>query len=311
MKYTFYNIINLLVTLFLISLVTFFVFNIIPGDPALIILGPDADINQLEILRKQLNLDLPLLQRYLIWIINVFNGNLGTSIKFNESVSYLINSRMKLTLVLTLMSIFITIIISMFFGIIIGRNKNNIIGKIIEVFCQFGLAIPTFWLGLILALVFGVIFKIFPTGGYAYSDDTSLIKLLFLPSLSIAIGNSAIIIRFLKNSIREQFNLDYVKVVRSKGFSENYILKKHILRNTFLPVITTIGIIIIDTLSGSIIIENVFSLNGIGSLTITAINFRDFPLLQGILLYISFIVVFVNFLIDLLYKIIDPRIELK
>lgn len=184
---------------------------------------------------------------------------------------------------------------------------------LLSLFTQLGVSIPSFWLAFILILLFSVTLKLFPTYGYTpWSEDSiGAIKSLFLPSLALAIPGIAVVIRYLRNTLLDQSRMDYVRTARSKGQHEQGIMYRHILRNALIPVITIVGLLIADTLGGSIVVENVFALPGIGSLLVTSIGTRDLPLVQTMVLYIAIIVVSINFIIDILYKVIDPRIRLK
>ncbi|MDL2248476.1 ABC transporter permease [Tyzzerella sp. OttesenSCG-928-J15] len=311
MKTFFSKLAAFISSLIIISLIVFFVFQILPGDPALIILGADADPNQLEALRESLGLNLPLAERYINWVKGALTGDFGTSIRYNIPVSQLIMSRLPVTAALGLMAIAMSIIIGLFFGIVISKYRNSPFGHILSLLTQLGLAIPTFWLGIMLMLIFSVILNIFPSGRYISieNDFWGFWKSLFLPALALAIGNGVVIVRFLKSSVESNMEKDYVRTAKSRGSSNNRILFVHVLRNACLPVITIIGMIAAETLSGSIIVENVFSLPGLGQLIVTSIATRDLPLVQATCLYIAFIVVSINFIVDGIYKIADPRLR--
>lgn len=298
-------------TLFLVTLLTFFTFNIIPGNPAIAILGPDADEVKIQQLEKEFNLDKPLYQRYFSWIKNVLQGDLGMSYRFNKSVSEIIFDSATTTLTISLFTIILTIIIGFSFGIIFGHFSNNSLIKSVELLNQVFISTPSFCTALLLILIFTVKLNIFPSMGYIpfFKNPIECIKSIFLPSLSLALGSSAILARYLKTNFIEEKNKDYVKTAYSKGLSSFYINFHHILRNSLISVITAIGLILTEILGGSIIIENVFSIPGIGKLITTSISSRDFPLIQGITLYLASICVLCNFSIEIIYSIIDPRIK--
>lgn len=303
--------ISLFTTIILVSLITFFVFQILPGNPAQIILGADADPLLVENLELEMGLDKPILIRYLGWIKGVVQGDLGTSLRFGGPVLGHIKDRLEVTTGLVLLTVGFTILIGLPIGLFLAYKSNKTSGTFFSIISQLGLAIPTFWVGILLMFFFSVKLKFFPAGGYTYRAEDLLqsFKSLILPALSLSIGNSAMIIRYLRNSVVDEMNMDYVRTAYIKGLSRRTIIWRHILRNALLPVVTILGMIIIDTLGGSIIIETVFSLPGLGSLISASITSRDFPLIQGLVLYLSTIVVFVNFIVDFAYTLLDPRIR--
>lgn len=313
MYYVLRKMIAIVFTLFIVSLITFSVFEIIPGDPIIAKLGIDADEAQIKALREELQLDLPLSVRYRNWISNALRGDLGESIRFDTPVSSLIRERLQVTFLLAILSLLITIIIGIPLGIITAKYDNHISGIVISLASQLGMALPSFWLGLIMTYIFGLILMLFVPGKYIpiSTDFFGALKYLFFPATALAIPKIAVIVRYLRTSVLEEKNQDYVRTAFSKGLTNNLVLYGHILRNALIPVLTIIGMIIADVLGGSLIIEQVFTIPGIGRLLIMAITNRDFPLVQGMVLYIAAIVVLINFIVDILYHIIDPRISIK
>ncbi|MET3698776.1 peptide/nickel transport system permease protein [Bacillus oleivorans] len=313
MRYLLYKLSSFFITIVIVSLMIFFVFQLLPGNPAQIILGIDADPKQVEQLEKELGLDKPPVERYTDWVSGVIQGDLGESLRYQLPVSDIIAERLPVTFSLAIVSLLLTILIGLPLGIFIARSDGKWISVILNMFTQLGISIPSFWFGFMLILVFAVILQLFPSFGYvSWSEDFfGALRSFFLPSLAIAIGNIAVVIRYLRNTLLDQSNMDYVRTARCKGLSERIIVYKHILRNSLIPVLTIMGLIVADTLGGSIIIENVFALPGLGSLLIQSITSRDFPLVQSMVLYIAVLVLFINFIVDLLYKVVDPRIRLK
>lgn len=309
----FKKILSMIITILFITLITFSVFEIIPGDPILSKLGIDADEAQIQALKSELDLDSPFPVRYINWLESLFKGDLGKSIRYEKPVLQMIKDRVPVTFSMAFMSIIIIILIGVPLGIISAKNNNKFIGTFISFITQFLMSIPSFWIGIILIFLFGLIFRIFSTGGYVpwSQNPFEAFKALFLPSLAISIPSIAVITRYTKNTIIEEMNKPYTLTAYSKGIQANKVLLKHNLRNALIPVITILGMIIGNILGGSIIIEQVFSLPGIGRLLINAISTRDIPLVQGLVLYLAFIVVFINFMIDILYVLIDPRVKTK
>lgn len=313
MRYYIRKVAALISTIVLVSVMTFLVFQILPGDPAQIVLGVDADPHQLAELRKTMGLDRPAAERYVTWIKDALTGDFGTSLRYQRPVADIVAERLPVTLSLSLMTLGLTLLIGLPLGIYIARKDGKFVSMLLSVLTQVGLAVPSFWLAFILILLFSVTFKLFPTYGYVpWSEDPAgAFKSLFLPSLALAVPGIAVVIRYLRNTLLDQLRMDYVRTARSKGLREPAIMYRHLLRNSLIPVLTIIGLLIADTLGGSIVVENVFALPGLGNLLVTSIGTRDLPLLQTLVLYIAIIVVLINFAIDLLYKAIDPRIRLK
>lgn len=303
---------SLCFNLFLISIVTFGVFQILPGDPATIILGPDADPLQLEALRQSLNLDTPLLTRYIGWVIHTLRGDLGTSLRFHIPVGELILSRIPITASLAFVTLLFTLLIGLPLSLLIVRYETYF-GKILSILSQLSIAIPSFWMGILLVLLFSVTLGFLPSSGYValMTNPIEWLKSLLLPGLSIAISTSSILIRYLKTAMLDELPKLYVQTARSKGLSEKIVIHKHVFKNALIPTITILGMLVIDILGGSIITENVFNLPGLGNLIVTAISSRDLPLIQGLTLYLGIIVVTLNFIVDILYSIIDPRIRVN
>ncbi|MBQ0003874.1 MAG: ABC transporter permease [Treponema sp.] len=311
MKFYIKKIFDFLLTVFLVTLITFITFNILPGNPATAILGADADEAQIIQLEKEFNLDKPLAVRYIFWLTDIFKGDLGTSYRFNVKVNSIITESASVTLSLSLFTIILTVLIAVPLGIFLALKNKNPAAKLIEFIDQIFISTPSFCTALLLIIVFTIKLHIFPSMGYTkWTDNPVLcIKSLFLPSLSLALGSSAILARYLKTNFKEQLEKDYVKTAYAKGLSPLYVNIHHILRNSVLSVITTLGLILTEILGGSIIIENVFSLPGIGKLIAISISARDFPLISGLVLYLAVICITCNFIIDLLYSVIDPRIK--
>jgi len=298
-------------TLFLVSIISFSVFQIIPGDPALSKLGIEASQEQIDILRTELMLDKPASIQYFYWIKNILKGDLGESIRFSRPIKELIGERIGVTLSLGVYAILIAVAIGIPLGILNAKYNNTKFGVCLSIFSQAGLAIPEFWLGIIFLIVFGIIFKFFSLKYISFGDDPiSHIRILTLPAFALAISRISVVARHMKNIILEEEEKDYVRTAYSKGLSMNKIYVFHILQNALVPTITIIGMLTAGVLGGAIVVEQVFNLPGIGTLLINGVTTRDIPLVQVIITYIASVVVIINFLIDILYKIIDPRISI-
>ncbi|WP_026881548.1 ABC transporter permease [Clostridium akagii] len=313
MKYVVRKIITLIITLVFVSGFTFFAFNVVPGDPALVMLGTNASPQKLENLREELGLNQSLVKRYISWSGNFVKGDMGKSIRFSQPVKNLIVSRIPVTFSLALMSLLLIVAISIPLGVYSAKKEGTFIDVIISTTSQISRSIPSFFMGIILILVFGIILQLFSPGKYVdYNQDiVGFFLYLICPSLAIAIPNIATLVKFLRAGVLNEMSKDYVRTAYSKGNKENSVLYNHILKNAIITVITLMGMIISEILAGSLIIEQLFGLPGIGSLLIMSVSTRDFPLIQALVLYIAFIVIFINFLVDILYQIIDPRIRVR
>jgi peptide/nickel transport system permease protein len=273
----------------------------------------DADEAQIKALTEELHLNDPLPMRFTMWMKGVFTGDLGMSIRYSKPVGELIAERIPVTLSLALIALSLIVIIGIPLGIISAKYGDRWPGITISLVSQLGMAIPSFWFGIILMFIFGLLLKWVSPGGYTAwdVDPGEWLKSLILPAIAIAIPSIATVIRYTRNTVMEQMKHDYVRMAFSKGLKMNGVLFKHVLKNALIPVITVLGMITANILGGSIVIEKVFTLPGVGRLLINAISTRDLPLAQGMILYISLVIVIINFLIDIIYTIIDPRIKLK
>lgn len=313
MRYYIKKIGGLFVTLLLVSLITFAVFQILPGNPATVILGVDADPLQLEALEKSMGLDRPFYERYLDWVRGVFQGNLGLSYRYQQPVSDLLARALEVTGSLAIVTMALVILIGIPAGIWLAGHSSRRYSILFSMISQISLSVPAFCMAVFLTSIFAVNLRWLPSFGFvSFGDSPSdWLRSLLLPALSLALGSSAVLIRYVKVSITNQQKQDYVRTAYSKGLGKRAVMYGHIVRNSLIPVITVLGMTTADILGGSIIIENVFSMPGIGQLISVSITSRDLPLLQGLTLYLAVIVVICNFAVDMIYSIVDPRIRLK
>ena len=302
----------MILTVLLVSLITFVTFEIIPGNPALTRLGVDAQESQYEALSAELGLNDPLEIRLSRWLKGLFTGDLGISMRYSVPVSELILDRLPVTISLAVMALVLIVLIGIPLGIVSAKYGERLPGILITLISQIGMAIPSFWSGIILIYIFGIVLRWVSPGGFVpWSEDAyGAFKSLILPAIAIALPSIASIIRYTRNSIMDQMKNDYVQLALSKGLNLNSVLLRHVLKNALIPIITVLGMIAANILGGAIVIEQVFTLPGVGRLLINAITTRDLPLVQGMVLYIAFIIVVINFFIDVIYTVIDPRIRL-
>ncbi len=299
----------LLVALFVASLVVFIVLQILPGDPALVILGPDAQPDTLAALRHQLGLDLPVWLRYLRWAGGLLTGDFGRSTAYDASAASLILQRIAVTLPLAIMAMLLAAALAIPLGVWAASRRGPVDGGIMAV-TQIGVAVPDFWLALLLILLFAVHFEWFPAGGFPgwWHGAGASFRALVLPMLALAIPQAAILARVTRGAVLDVGLRDYLRTARAKGMREGAILWRHAVPNALIPVITLMGLQFSFLLAGTIIIENVFALPGLGSLLFQAIGQRDLVLVQDLVLLFAALVIVINFLVDLLNAAIDPRL---
>jgi ABC-type dipeptide/oligopeptide/nickel transport system permease component len=295
---------RLLLTIFLISTIVFFVIRVIPGDPALVVAGMDATQEAIDAIRIKLGTDQPLPVQYLQWLWKVARFDFGESLISDQSVIKLVFQRFPLTLSLAVLGILISIVIGIPLGVLSAVKRWSLWDYSGMAFSQIGMAIPSFWLGIMLLLIFAVKIPIFPLFG-----SGSIVHLI-LPSISLGIARAAIILRLTRASMIEELSKEYVITARAKGLTERMVKYKHALKNALLPVITITGIQLGYMLGGAIITEQVFSLPGLGRLFLTGIYQRDFPLIQGGVVFVAIIFSLINFTVDILYNVINPRIRI-
>lgn len=319
MKYFGKKVITLIMTLFLVSVAAFLAFQIIPGDVVKSIVGEDASPEREEQLREQLGLNVPPVERYFRWMAGVVRGDFGVSYRYYKNmnelmpVTELIGDKLPVTLWLAAVSMLFILLVSIPLGVFWARSGNKVLDAALGVVTQTAMAVPSFFLGVLVTFVFGVTFRFFAPGGYvSYREDFGgFLRYLVFPALSVAIPKIAMTARFLRNSMLTELQSDYVRTAYSKGCTKRRVMYGHVLRNAMMPVVTFLGMIIAEIVAGSIVIEKVFGLPGIGRLLISSINTRDFPVVEILILYITFVVIFVYFLVDILYRVIDPRISEK
>lgn len=305
--------IGFLAALVLVSLLVFLAIRVIPGDTAQIILGTDADPSSLSALRERLGLNESLYVQYTTWIKNLLTGRLGESIRYGKPIGELIASRFAVTGPLALLAIVIALLLGIPLGIFAATHRNRLGDYGVMAFSQLGLAVPAFWAGILLMLLFSVKLRWFPAGGFIpWSKSVwGALRSIFLPSFSLGVIHAAVIVRLTRSTLLEVLGEDYIRTARGKGLVERIVLYKHALRNALIPIITLVGLQFASLLGGTIIIENVFYLPGLGRLAYQAISARDLPVVQDVVLLITVLVVGLSVLVDAAYVLLDPRIRLE
>jgi peptide/nickel transport system permease protein len=304
------RLLQLIPVLIGITIVTFFLLRLIPGDPALQILGQHYTKAGAVEVRHSLGLDRPLWQQYLLFLQHLLQGNLGESITFKQSVRSVISERLPPTLFLVAYITILATIVSVPAGVLSALRRGGVFDETARVTTLVGFAMPPFWLGIILILIFSIHLQLFPVNGYGTTFTDHLYH-LFLPALTIAIGFSTIIIRTLRSSTLAVLASDYVDTARIKGISRLAVLRRHVLRNAIVSVVVVFGINLAFLIGGTVIIENVFGIPGVGRLLVDSVSTRDYPVVQGVTLVFAFLVVAINLLTDVVHAALDPRVAVE
>jgi len=299
-----------LATILAISVIVFLVMNVLPGDPSVTILGIDSTEDARAALRAQLGLDDPIWQRYLHWIWGALHGDFGTSYFFRVPVGDLIVERLPLTLSLAAFGTLATVVLGIVLGVIAAANHGRAGDWIIMLLSQLGIAIPAFWLSMLLVLLFAVKLRWLPPGGFpGWDEPVAALRSLILPTTALALVQSAVLARVTRSSALEVMRLDFVRTARATGMTRGRILGRHILPNALVPIVTIVGMQVAAVVTGTIVIENVFYLPGLGRLVFQSISNRDLFTVQALVVLFAAIVVTANFLVDIAYVLIDPRLK--
>lgn len=301
----------LVVTLLLVTILAFVAFSIIPGDPTDTILGLNATEEQVTALRAQLGLDLPLPIRYWNWLTGFVRGDLGESYNFGMPVTALLSGRIAPTLTLTALAAVLIILFSIPLGLFAARYEGGRIDRLLTVLNQIVMSIPNFVVGISLMFLFGLVLRWFQPGGYVSPEQGLGAHLWFMlfPALAVALPKSAMMIKMLRGSILSEMSADYIRTAYSKGNSRASALWRHVLRNAMIPVVTFFATTIAELVAGSIVVEQVFTIPGLGQMLISSISNRDYPVVQTIIVLVAALVVLCNFLADALYRVMDPRLK--
>jgi len=296
--------------LIVVSGITFILESFVPGDPARSLLGVNATPEQYDALRQSLHLDEPLVQQYWLYLQGLFHGDLGRSIFTNEEVVTTVAGRLPVTLSLVVGATLVATVVGVLFGVY-SATRGRISRRIIDVVSLFGSALPNFWVALALIAIFAVALPLLPATGYVPFEDSPQLWLssLVLPVVALAIGGVALIAKVTRDSMLSTLGLDYIRTLRASGVSRRSIIWRHALRNSGLAVSTTIGLTLINFVPGTIFAETIFVLPGLGSAVVTATNLHDIPVVQGIGLTFTLIVIIVNLLVDVAYGLLNPKVR--
>ena len=302
---------SLIVSLFVASLVIFACIEIVPGDPASFMLGVNAQPDTVNALREELGLNTSHTQRYVSWISGLLKGDLGTSYTYRSPVSDIVADRLQVSVPLALYALTLTILIAFPVGVLAAAWRGSAMDLFVMGATQLGIAVPNFWFAILMVIVFAINLGWFSAGGFPGWDAgiLAVIKALTLPAVALALPQASILARVMRSSLLDTLSEDYIRSARAKGLSRRQVMWRHALRNAMIPVLTIIGLQFSFLLAGAIIIENVFFLPGLGRLVFQAITQRDLIVVESVVMLLVFAVVLVNFLVDLAYAWVDPRLR--
>lgn len=305
------RVLLLIATLLLVTILAFVAFSIIPGDPTSSILGVEATPEQIAALRDRLGLNLPIWQRYLHWLGGLLTGNLGESYNYGMPVAQLLATCVTHTLTLAVLAFVLIVAISLPLGIIAARYEGGVVDRVLTILNQITMSVPNFVAGILLVYVFGLVLRLFQPGAIV-SPQTGwgpYLWYMLFPALAVALPRSAMTVKMLRGAILSELGQDYIRTAYSKGNSKSSALWRHVLRNAMIPVVTFLAMTVADIMAGSIVVEQVFGIPGLGKMLVTSIGNRDYPVVQAIVVLIATVVVVCNFAADLLYRVMDPRLR--
>jgi peptide/nickel transport system permease protein len=300
------------VTLFLVSLLTFFMLQLVPGgDPARAMLGLDATQQEVDNLRHKMYLDRPVIVQYTHWVWGILQGDMGTSIKYNEQVNTLIGKRLPVTINISAIALIVAAIIGITAGIFCATLRGSILDQIVSVLANMGMAVPVFWLGILGIYFFGLALGWLPVQGYInpFEDFFDSVKHLILPVFCMCLTSLAVLTRQTRSAMLEVIRQDYIRTAYAKGLRQRIIIIRHALKNAFIPIVTLLGFTLPALIAGSVLIETVFNIPGMGRLLVTAVLNKDYMIVQAGVVIIGAMIVLVNLVVDISYGWIDPRIR--
>jgi peptide/nickel transport system permease protein len=307
------RLVSLALTLLVVSAAIFLVLEVLPGDPAAIMLGTSAREDTLSALRQELGLDRPAWERYAAWIGGLATGDLGRSITYGTPVADLVADRLAVTVPLAALAIVIAVTLALPLGIAAAARRDRAVDRFVLVFSQLGVAVPNFWLGLLFILLFSTKLGWLPAGGFPgwSAGPGPALRALVLPAVALALPQAAVLARVTRSAALEVIGADFVRTALAKGLTEGRILRRHVVPNTLVPVATILGLQLSFLLAGAILVENVFTLPGLGRLAYQALAQRDLVVIRNVVLLLSGLVIVVNFCVDLAYGVLDPRMRTR
>ncbi len=314
LKYVIKRLLSAIPVLLIVVSLVFFLMRIIPGDPALLMLGDDYTMEEYEMLREQLGLNKPMAQQFIEYVFGILSGEWGDSLFNSQPVLKNIQSKMEPTILVTVYSTIIAVVISIPFGIISARRRNTPVDFSLTFLSVIALSLPSFWLGLMLIYAICVKTGLFPVQGYKFISEVGLWKSLHyltVPCLVLGFRHVGSLTRYTRSTMLDVLGNDYIKTARAKGLAENKVYYKHALKNAMAPVVTNIGVQVASLLGGATIIENVFNIPGMGKLAYDSLMRRDYNQEQAIILFVAMVLIIMNILLDIIYNVLDPRVRFE
>lgn len=305
------RVFQLIPTLFVVAVIIFFITRMLPGDPAAVMLGPQASVEDVAEFTEKLGLNEPLYQQFFDYIVGLLTLDFGNSLTYNQPIIDLIIERFPNTIILAVSALIIAILVGVPAGIIAARKQNSLIDYLVTTLSLIGVSMPIFWLGVMLVLYFSVNLGLLPATGMGDIDDGigNFLSHLILPSIALATIPTAEFARIIRSSMLETLSQDYIKTARSKGLKESMVVNKHALKNALTPLLTVIGLQFSGLLGGAVLTETIFSWPGMGLLIVDAIEKRDFIVVQSAVIFIAIIYVVINLIVDVLYKVVNPKVN--
>lgn len=302
---------SMIITLLIVSFLVFLAFDIIPGDAAVSKLGTQATPERIEALREEMGLNRPFLVRYGTWLVDFVRGDMGVSYQYSQPVTRMVADKLPITMTMIVMAFLIILCLSVPLGVYTAKHQGSFTDRLISIINQVLMAVPPFFSGIIITFVFGVSLKWFVPGGFvSYTKDWgAFLGYMVFPAIAVAIPKAAMAVKLLRTSILEEAGKDYVRTAYSRGNRTRGVLYQHVLKNALIPVITFLGMALSDMVAGSLIIEQVFNIPGIGRILLNSISNRDYPVVEAIIMLVAALVVGINFLVDILYRVVDPRMR--
>ncbi len=307
------RVLQMILALLGVSIVVFALIHLVPGDPVRVALGTRFDQDLYDMLRERAGLDRPIVEQYFSWLANALTGDLGLSFRNSQPVTTLVLQRLPATITLAVAALAVALVVALPAGIISAVRSGSPLDYGVSAASQVGISMPDFWAGVMYILLFSLTLSWLPSSGYVSFFDSPIdwLRHLILPAVTIGLISGSIITRFVRSAVLEALNQDYVRTARAKGLSEWQVVRRHVLPNAWIPIVTVIGLQLGFLMGGVVVVEVIFAWPGLGRLALTAVKDRDYTLLQGAVLYIAFMFLTINLIVDLVYARLDPRVRVS
>ncbi len=307
------RILQMIVALLGVSIVVFALIHLVPGDPVRVALGTRFDQDLYDMLRERAGLDRPIIEQYFAWLGNALTGDLGLSFRNSQPVTTLVLERLPATITLAFAALFVALVVALPAGIISAVRSGRPLDYAVSAASQVGISMPDFWAGVMYILLFALTLSWLPSSGYVSITESPVdwLRHLILPAVTVGLISGSIVTRFVRSAVLEALNQDYVRTARAKGLSEWKIVRRHVLPNAWIPIVTVVGLQLGFLMGGVVVVEVIFAWPGLGRLALTAVKDRDYTLLQGSVLYIAFMFLTINLIVDLIYARLDPRVRVS